>query len=245
MNATRQTGLSMVELMITLLISSFLILGITQIYIDNKRNYIYQQNQSANLENSRFALLLLEKELYKAGYRQLAQDSRDFVFKSSSTDAACPAFSAGQIIRPTTNGLGVCFRYQRADVNERDCHGDLIANDDPITIRIERVGSDLNCYVNGQGQTMLSGLNQITFEYGVDLNANRQADTYLSASDAASANNIVAVRYASLHESESANVALNTTNYNYPLANATATTATDKKLYKSVQGTTTLRNIAP
>lgn len=40
MNATRQTGLSMVELMITLLISSFLILGITQIYIDNKRNYI-------------------------------------------------------------------------------------------------------------------------------------------------------------------------------------------------------------
>jgi len=245
MNAARQQGLSMIELMITLLISSFLILGITQIYIDNKRNYIYQQNQSANVENSRFTLMLIEQQLYKAGYRQHAQDSRDLVFTGSNADTGCPAFSAGQVIRPTANGAGVCFRHQRADNTERDCHGDLITTDNPITVRIERVGSDLNCYVNGRGQTMLSGLNQITFEYGVDLNADRQADTYLSAADAASVNDIVAVRYASLHESESTNIALNSPSYNYPLASTTATTATDKKLYKSVQGTTTLRNVAP
>ncbi len=35
----RQSGLSMIELPVALAISSFLILGITQIYLDNKRNY--------------------------------------------------------------------------------------------------------------------------------------------------------------------------------------------------------------
>ncbi|MEN1592952.1 prepilin-type N-terminal cleavage/methylation domain-containing protein, partial [Pseudomonas aeruginosa] len=38
-----QKGLSMVELLVALAISSFLILGISQIYIDNKRNYLFQQ----------------------------------------------------------------------------------------------------------------------------------------------------------------------------------------------------------
>ena len=34
----RQFGLSMIELLIALAISSFLILVITQVYLDNKRN---------------------------------------------------------------------------------------------------------------------------------------------------------------------------------------------------------------
>ncbi|OVZ72666.1 hypothetical protein CDO43_01055, partial [Pseudomonas aeruginosa] len=38
----RQSGLSMIELLVALAISSFLILGITQIYLDNKRNYLFQ-----------------------------------------------------------------------------------------------------------------------------------------------------------------------------------------------------------
>ena len=37
----RQRGLSMIELLVALAISSFLILGITQVYIDNKRNYMF------------------------------------------------------------------------------------------------------------------------------------------------------------------------------------------------------------
>ena len=42
----RQNGLSMIELLISLAISSFLILGITQVYIDNKRNQVFQLAQS-------------------------------------------------------------------------------------------------------------------------------------------------------------------------------------------------------
>lgn len=47
-----QAGLSLVELMVALAISSVLILGITQIYIDNKRSYSFQQNQAENQEGA-------------------------------------------------------------------------------------------------------------------------------------------------------------------------------------------------
>ncbi|BCR23333.1 hypothetical protein KAM426_08600 [Aquipseudomonas alcaligenes] len=71
MTRNRQFGLSLIELMVALVISSFLILGITQIYVDNKRNYLFQQGQSENQENGRYALLLLEKELAKTQCHQL------------------------------------------------------------------------------------------------------------------------------------------------------------------------------
>ncbi len=67
---SKEHGLSMIELLIALAISSFLILGITQIYIDNKRNYLFQQTQAANQENLRFLDLLLSQYINKAGFRR-------------------------------------------------------------------------------------------------------------------------------------------------------------------------------
>ncbi|MFT0635444.1 PilW family protein, partial [Pseudomonas sihuiensis] len=69
-SSQRQNGLSMIELLISLAISSFLILGITQVYIDNKRNQVFQLNQMGNLEGSRFAALMIDQYLGKAGYRR-------------------------------------------------------------------------------------------------------------------------------------------------------------------------------
>ena len=66
-SSQRQNGLSMIELLISLAISSFLILGITQVYIDNKRNQVFQLNQMGNLEGSRFAALVIDQYLGKAG----------------------------------------------------------------------------------------------------------------------------------------------------------------------------------
>lgn len=241
-----QAGLSMVELLIAMAISSFLILGITQIFIDNKRNYVYQQNQSANQETSRFAQLMFEQQLYKAGYRQQPQDAMVVAFPASTT-AGCPAFAAGEVIRPTADGQGVCFRYQRAAATERDCQGNLIVSNAPITVRMQRSATgDLQCSVNGGAATsLLSGVNQIQFQYGIDTNLDRIADAYLAFNAIPSGASVVSVRYATLVESASSSVALGSHGYYFPLSSMTATTPADRKLYLSVQGTTTLRNIAP
>lgn len=120
-----EVGLSMVELLIALVISSFLILGITQVYIDNKRNYVYQQNQAGNVENSRFAALVINDYLGKAGYRRSPSALLDIVFPARGATGGCQAFSAGHASTglDPDEGIGFCIRYQPQVSNELDCQG--------------------------------------------------------------------------------------------------------------------------
>lgn len=124
-----QKGLSMVELLVALAISSFLILGISQIYIDNKRNYLFQQGQAGNQENSRFVLMLLQQQLNKTAYRRLHDDNMENAFKSATFNG-CRAFVAGETIAAATalkaGEYGVCLRYQPAYKGEHDCLGNEI-----------------------------------------------------------------------------------------------------------------------
>lgn len=124
-NIKRQFGLSMIELLIALAISSFLILGITQVYLDNKRNYVFQQNQAGNLENSRFAALIISDYLGKAGYRRNPSALLDTVFPSRPAANGCLAFNAGHAITglAPSEGDGFCIRYQPRVSGELDCQG--------------------------------------------------------------------------------------------------------------------------
>lgn len=126
MNRQRlQAGLSLIELMVAMALSSFLILGIVQIYIDNKRSYSFQQSQSENLEGSRYALLLLQQELSKAGYRRRPDEPFDFAFPALSGNVAgCGEFKAGAAAKRISQSE-ICIRYQPRDQIDRDCLGDL------------------------------------------------------------------------------------------------------------------------
>ncbi len=126
-NIFRQRGLSMIELMVALAISSFLILGITQVYIDNKRNYVFQQSQAGNLENSRFAVLMIDELLGKAGYRRAPDQGMLDAFPSSTVlSGHCEAFpveAALTKIKATGAQTGFCMRYQPAFADELTCDG--------------------------------------------------------------------------------------------------------------------------
>lgn len=121
----RQFGLSLIELMIALAISSLLILGITQVYIDNKRNYVFQQSQAGNLENSRFASLMINEYLGKAGYRRDPVILVEEAFPSRNAGGDCLAFGAGHSITglDPSVGRGFCIRYQPQTSGELDCQG--------------------------------------------------------------------------------------------------------------------------
>lgn len=121
----RQLGLSLIELLIALAISSLLILGITQVYLDNKRNYVFQQNQAGNLENGRFASLMLNDYLGKAGYRRDPVILVEEAFPSRSASGGCQAFEAGHSITglDPNEGRGFCIRYQPKISGELDCQG--------------------------------------------------------------------------------------------------------------------------
>lgn len=125
----KQLGLSMIELLIALAISSFMILGITQIYLDNKRNYSFQLNQETNQDNARYAELILAGWLNKAGYRRDPEQMIEYAFPALSASADCESFARGAVVadyKAGTGEKGVCIRYQPVDSGERDCQGDPV-----------------------------------------------------------------------------------------------------------------------
>ena len=122
----KQAGLSMVELLIALAISSFLILGVTQIYIDNKTSYLFQQGQAQNQENGRFSLMVLEQHLAKAGFRRRPDDSLEQAFTAgtfnTTTGAGTCTFRAGQAVTKVDDST-ICLRFEPRDATEVDCAG--------------------------------------------------------------------------------------------------------------------------
>ncbi len=65
---TRQTGVSLIELMVSMVISLILILGVVSIYVTSKRSYSLQDGVSRAQENVRFSMDILLHDLRMAGY---------------------------------------------------------------------------------------------------------------------------------------------------------------------------------
>lgn len=121
MSSQQQRGLSMIELLVALALSSFLILGITQIYLDNKRSYLFQQSQAMNLDSARFADHILKDLLGKAGYqRSNEQDLEDFP-EFAALPTHCETFKEGHAVTSVKTGSGLCLRYQPAVHGELSC----------------------------------------------------------------------------------------------------------------------------
>ena len=131
-------GFSLIEMMIALTVGTFLVLGVSQIYIDNKRSFLFQQGQTGNRNNAQLTLQLLDRQLARTGFRADVryQNSLQVAFPAmgavaDSDGISCPAFAAGVTFAATTDSTaapsGVCIRYQGAlDGKDLDCLGNAI-----------------------------------------------------------------------------------------------------------------------
>ncbi|MBU2571929.1 MAG: PilW family protein [Gammaproteobacteria bacterium] len=63
-----QTGMTLIEIMISLLIGAFLLGGVLQIFVNTKQTYRMQEGLSRLQENGRFALEFLTHDIRMAGY---------------------------------------------------------------------------------------------------------------------------------------------------------------------------------
>ena len=257
----RQQGLSLIELMVALTVSSFLIIGIVQIFIDNKNTFVFQQAQTENQGNSRYTFLLLDQELSKTGYRRQPDRGFDTSFPAvtSQSTPAPPSgcsFLAGQTVA-LANGGGICIRYEPRDPEERNCLGAQPAEgsvpDEPYTTStltvMERFfidDNELKCSAGNTEGVILRGVADIQFEYGVGPQTDeRQVNTYTTSPGTLP---IRAVRYAALMVSS--------VNARQGMDSATLTQwktrypdsgiGTDNgQLYQIAQGSITLRNLMP
>lgn len=121
----QQSGLSLVELMIALVIGSFLILGATQLYLSSKQNQLFAGSSAENLDGARYSTMVLDEELSKAGFRRAPDQNIAIAFPSTAATNGCRNFAAGSAIAPLSDGSssGFCFRYQPATNDEKSCSG--------------------------------------------------------------------------------------------------------------------------
>lgn len=84
--ALRQKGFSLVELLVALALSAILMAGIIEIYLENKRNYVQNEEYARLQENGRFALGMVKREVTMAGFFAGLPDTDDLVPASITGD---------------------------------------------------------------------------------------------------------------------------------------------------------------
>ncbi|WP_296178867.1 PilW family protein [Pseudomonas sp. UBA1879] len=246
-----QRGLSLIELMIAMLIGLFLILGVTQIFINNQKSYLFQQGQSGNQENARFSLAVLNQELSKAGYR--SKPTTSFPLGAGQ---GCTFPDGTSVIAVSATSL--CIRYQAANKGDVNCQGAALSNGDQDTILnpyqqanpivVEKIWFDggtnsISCTSGSTTQQLVTGVAAVNFEYGFGQKEKKAVTGYATNPT----DTVFAVRYsvlmqspgnASLRDSATAtSKALDEWNARFGTKPAEG-----NQIYQIVQGTTMLRN---
>lgn len=248
-----QRGISLIELMIAMLIGSILILGITEIFINNQRSYLFQQSQVGNQENGRFTLAVLEQELSKAGYRSLP--SR--VFPASTNLVAGCIFPEGVSV-VAISASSFCIQYQVSNRADTTCQGTRLTAAEKNTIVrpynqvnkiiVEKIAFDpaknaITCATDTATEQLVTGVADVRFDYGFGQNKT------VTAFSATPTQAVGAVRYAALMQSGSVTIRDTTalapkalSDWNSRFAR---NIAGNGRIYQIVQGTIMLRNQMP
>lgn len=120
-NARPQMGLSLIELMVAILISSILLLGVLELYINTSRTDRTSNELARVQENGRLVMELLAREARRAGYQGCVAASNTTV--------------DGSITYPddavTGTATSLTFRYARPTAGgtfpNRDCDNSALA----------------------------------------------------------------------------------------------------------------------
>ncbi|MFB1011579.1 MAG: PilW family protein, partial [Thiopseudomonas sp.] len=215
-----------------------------QIYIDNRSSYLFHQGQSETIENGRYALLILEQQLAKTGYRRSPDDSFEFAFPAITDATTGCRFAAGQtIVRVDESTL--CLRYQPRDDAERNCayeppafSGSLDtpynAFTESFVARFAVTDEVLTC----NGVELATGVSDIRFDFGVGPAGRREVTEYTATPDRP----IRGLRYALLMASERGNrQGMSSKAYE----DWHGREPSDNRLYHAVSNSITLRNLMP
>ncbi|MGV8919205.1 MAG: prepilin-type N-terminal cleavage/methylation domain-containing protein [Pseudomonas sp.] len=259
-NSRQQRGLSLIELMIAMTIGSFLILGITQIFISNQTSYLFQQSQLGNQENGRFTLAVLEQELSKAGYRSQPR----FPFAASSGVVNGCNFAQSTSVS-AVSATSLCIQYQASNVLDTACQGTALPATavaqiikpynqvNPVlveNIALDTATNSITCTTGGNTQQLVTGVRDIRFDYGAGDSAGGASKTVTSFSTAPGTLAIGAVRYTALLQSSGGSTLIRDTATISPaLANWNTRYGTNyvdnTRIYQIVQGTVMIRNQMP
>ncbi len=198
----KQSGLSLVEVMVAIVISLLLLLGMTQMMIGNKETYRAQNTLQRFQENARIASIILSNAIAKAGYH--LDPIADPVLVFSPTNPVITGTGSGA----TPDTITVSFEN---DGTLFDCLGNTIGTSaSPVlvsnTFSIDNTSNTLRCSVNGGAvQALISNIENMAIRYGVDSSGDGSVNQYLWANEVTTAgawNSVLSVGIAVMAHSD-------------------------------------------
>lgn len=242
----RQHGFTLVEILVALTISLFLVAGILQIFLNSKQTYRAQEGLSRIQENGRSAIDILGSNIRQTGYAAISTSTTSGY--SKFTDGAGTAITGTEGASGATDDITVSFD------STTDCLGSATptpgvavpGGNVPRAVNWFFVDGNNNLACRGNGnatpQPLIEGVEDMQIWYGVDTDGDQTANTYVVAPAAGSStwNNVVSVRICLLLRSVEDNLVDQPLTYQN--CNGTQTTAGDRRLRRSFTSTFNLRN---
>jgi len=125
----RQSGLSLIEIMIALVIAMLLLLGTMSMFTSNKRIYREQDQMGRLQENARFAIELLVRDIRMAGYMGCADDITEVTNDVNNSATATNILNFSDAVEGSENAANWL------PSNSTDNVATMVAGSDGITVR--------------------------------------------------------------------------------------------------------------
>lgn len=261
----KQSGVTLVELMVAMVIGLLLMAGILRVFSSNQQTYRVTENLSRVQENGRFAVDILNRFVRKAGFKGNIETSPEVGFLGGTHLTF--TFSADQVIAGTNSDIYIRY-LGGSGTNVTDCIGNVVAAGTEVTNRfyLDTANKELECLstTNVVPQPLIDNVEDMQILYGMALSNGTghdlRADCYLPAENAAGAsivttstvtdcvsglnfNQVVSVRINLLLSTPEDNLVSANEKQNYFFDNnPTPVTAPDKRIYKEFSTTIALRN---
>lgn len=242
-------GFSLVELMVAITISSFIVLLVGQVFFANKAVYRSQNAQAEIQEKGRFLMRWIAGQLRQAGYVDTSRLSNGMPTNFAISGTTFP--TAGMILNETASNT-ISYRYYGNSDNQIiDCNGSPNASTVLNTSQIALTASNtMSCTSSssqgGTAQQVMTNVSQFVMKYGVDNavgTADRIPDSYLSAAGVADWTRVFSVQVCALVESETSYVA--PSNYSISDCSGNAYTPGSGRIGRVFRTTIYLRNNLP
>lgn len=180
----RQTGLTLVEIMVSLTIGMIVLLAVGSIYIGSRQTYRVQEDNARLQEAGRYALDVIGRSIRQAGA------DAEMNFNEVAVTAECVAPACTPIgnngVTAATDTLRTQFLAARDELNAgawiaRDCTGGIHAAGTLVSNTFDLNGTDLRCTGNTGGtETLISDIEDLQVIYGIDTTGDRSADQYVA-----------------------------------------------------------------
>jgi len=240
----KQTGFSLVELMVAVTLGLILVAIIAQIYVGSKQTYRTQDDLARLQEEGRYAMELISRSLRLAGYRSDFTQSYSTAFPATTEAIGGTAGATADdpdtlIVRHYGSGAGA------GDNSIRDCTGAVVNGTTraQMTFSVASGSLQLQCQRDANpAVSLISNVRDMQILYGVDTSAtpDNVVDIFQTASPAPSWDNVLAVRICI--EMQTANDNVSPAMQTYTDCNGMPKSATDRRFHRTFSTTIALRN---